>query len=298
VTPSQIAPVVVSQIPSATCSAYHVDAVGAAEPSAAVAALDDALSLGSSSLVVGCGLGISPHAQALTYRALQLQHTCVVFDADALRAIAAMRTEAREVRCTAVLTPHPGEFAPIADMLAIEFDAQDQSAAARARAAELAAQKLGCIVVLKGHASVVTDGHDTWVCDAGHACMATAGSGDVLAGLLGAILAARHEALNRSQPRAAASGLAPDELEHLRVLALAKLGKSVGVSASEGSWQRTQMPATANVPSLLACVRAGVLAHAKAGEAWARDARASAGMLATELADAIPRLLEELREHP
>jgi NAD(P)H-hydrate repair Nnr-like enzyme with NAD(P)H-hydrate dehydratase domain len=54
VTPSQIAPVVVSQIPSATCSAYHVDAVGAAEPSAAVAALDDALSLGSSSLVVGC----------------------------------------------------------------------------------------------------------------------------------------------------------------------------------------------------------------------------------------------------
>ena len=47
------------------------------------------------------------------------------------------------------------------------------------------------MVVLKGAGTVVSDGHSTWVCDAGHACLATAGSGDVLAGLI-AGLAAQH----------------------------------------------------------------------------------------------------------
>jgi NAD(P)H-hydrate repair Nnr-like enzyme with NAD(P)H-hydrate dehydratase domain len=53
------------------------------------------------------------------------------------------------------------------------------------------ATRLGCVVVLKGHATVVTDGIQTWTCPAGGPALATAGTGDVLTGVIASLLAQR-----------------------------------------------------------------------------------------------------------
>jgi NAD(P)H-hydrate epimerase len=312
VCPLAIAGLVVQALPSATVCAFATDSEGNASASDAAAAFDDACA-GASTMVVGCGLGRSEHARALVYRALSFvgstlpgqgavaQHDVpLVLDADGIRLLAEMRVSASEVRRPLILTPHPGEFAALAASLQIDFDAGDTRDGSRVACAEQAAQRLGCIVVLKGHRSVVTNGYESWVCDAGHPCMATAGTGDVLAGVLGGLLAQRTELARRSKPNASKGTLDDDELASLRALALAKLGKLAAHAqppASESaqtSKADTALHAPAP-PSLLDCVKLGVLAHARAGEAWAQATLASAGLLATELADGIPVQLEQLR---
>jgi NAD(P)H-hydrate epimerase len=92
-----------------------------------------------------------------------------------------------------VLTPHPGEYARIAASLRIDADPIDP--VARPHAAERLAQRLGCVVVLKGHGTVVSDGHRTWTCGHGNDALAVGGSGDVLAGVVAGLLAAHGRAL-------------------------------------------------------------------------------------------------------
>lgn len=294
VCPAAIAPVVVGQLPSLMCATYPCDEHGAAVASHAVEVLDGAMAMGASAIVIGCGLGRSEHARAMVYRVLHQQMVPVIIDADALHALAAMRVTASEVRCPMVLTPHPGEFAVLARELAIAFDAQSVSDDERAKAAELAAQRLGCIVVLKGHRTVVTNGHETWVCERGHPCMATAGSGDVLAGAIGALVAAHYEAARR-HGGTQTQGLQEDELASLRLLALAKLGKSASDIAPA---VETKKAGTTDALTLLECAKVAVHAHACAGERWAKDHRAQGGMLASELADILPQVLGEMTREP
>jgi NAD(P)H-hydrate repair Nnr-like enzyme with NAD(P)H-hydrate dehydratase domain len=228
----------------------------------------------------------------------------VVVDADALNAMARIPDLARDLKASCVLTPHPGEFRRLAD--ALNLDADPVAPSRRTAAAEALAQRVGCIVVLKGAGTVVSNGHDTWTCDAGHPCLATAGTGDVLAGLLGGLLAqwrAMSHAGTSIAPRARPShppakpafadapGLAPVmSTDQLMALAAAKLGKAAPAAAPTA-----QAPSPAAPLTMLDVVKLGVLAHARAGEAWARARHASAGLLAEELADLIPPALEPLR---
>jgi ADP-dependent NAD(P)H-hydrate dehydratase len=302
VCPLSLAPLVVSALPSATACAYATNSAGHASASDAAQAFDKACE-GASSIVIGCGLGKSEHARALVYRSLSfvgsdlpgrgsvaLSDVPVVIDADGLRLLAEMRVSASEVRRPMVLTPHPGEFAAIAEALQVEFSLGDASDYGRRRAADAVAQKLGCVVVLKGHRSVVSNGLDTWVCDAGHPCMATAGTGDVLAGAIGGVLAQHVERVRRASP--AKGGLNDSEMDALRALALARLGKLAEHAKPVQSQENrsTEVPGAAGsrTPSLLDCVRLSVLGHARSGEAWARKGNASAGLLASELADELP----------
>jgi NAD(P)H-hydrate repair Nnr-like enzyme with NAD(P)H-hydrate dehydratase domain len=256
---------------------------------------------------VGCGLGQSDHARALVYRSLSfvgsglpgrgavaLADVPVVLDADGLRLLADMRVSASEVRRPLVLTPHPGEFAALSQGMAVDFSPSDVSDAVRVRAADAVAQKLGCIVVLKGHRSVVSNGHDAWVCDAGHPCMATAGTGDVLAGALGGLLGQHVERARRTTPTS--SGLDASELDALRALAMAKLGKLAQHASAAKAPPASSNTGTHQRMSLMDCVMVGVLAHARAGEAWARRAGANAGLLASELADELPPQLALLSD--
>jgi ADP-dependent NAD(P)H-hydrate dehydratase len=298
VCPLPLAPLVLSSLPSATVCAYEADSTGHASPSDAAHAFDAACE-GASCIVVGCGLGQSEHARALVYRSLSfvgsglpgrgavaLADVPVVLDADGLRLLAEMRVSASEVRRPLVLTPHPGEFAALAQAMAVDFSPKDASDAARVRAADAVAQKLGCIVVLKGHRSVVSNGHDAWVCNAGHPCMATAGTGDVLAGALGGLLGQHVERTRRTAPTA--GELDASELDALRALAMAKLGKLAQHAGPAKAPPASSNAAADQQLSLLDCVKVGVLAHARAGETWARRAGASAGILASELADELP----------
>jgi hydroxyethylthiazole kinase-like uncharacterized protein yjeF len=103
----------------------------------------------------------------------------VVVDADALTLLGS--AAARVVGPTTVLTPHDGEF----ERLAGHRPGPDRLAATR----DLAA-RLGCVVALKGPLTVVAEPGGSVLCvSAGDARLATLGTGDVLAGLLGALCA-------------------------------------------------------------------------------------------------------------
>jgi NAD(P)H-hydrate epimerase len=114
----------------------------------------------------------------------------MVIDADALNALASVAEIHRDFRAPAVLTPHPGEYARLALAFGIDADlVHPVDAATRSRAAESLAQRLGCVVVLKGAGTVVSDGLNTWTNTTGNPALATAGTGDVLTGVIGGLIA-------------------------------------------------------------------------------------------------------------
>jgi NAD(P)H-hydrate epimerase len=88
----------------------------------------------------------------------------------------------KNTACRVVLTPHPKEFERISGVPVAEaLEAPVESAKAFAR-------EYGVILLLKGASTVVTDGEVTYICNRGCAGMATAGSGDVLSGVLTGLL--------------------------------------------------------------------------------------------------------------
>ena len=136
----------------------------------------------------------------------------LVLDADALNAVAADASlagllAARRTRShDTVLTPHPLEAARLLQTTTAQVQA-DRLAAAR-----LLAERLGCVVVLKGSGSVIADPHGTlWVNGTGNAALASAGTGDVLAGwIAGAWSASRATALEAARHATRLHGLAAD----------------------------------------------------------------------------------------
>lgn len=133
-------------------------------------------------VVVGPGLTLSDGAVA-TVRALTSRvEAPLVLDADGLNAFVDATHLITERRSPTVLTPHPGELARLlgVDATRVQTDRVSSSK-------ELAAP--GRVVVLKGAGTVVADGTRTAVNTSGSWALATAGSGDVLAGMIGALLA-------------------------------------------------------------------------------------------------------------
>ncbi|MGG2395616.1 NAD(P)H-hydrate dehydratase [Pseudomonas sp. SH1-B] len=130
--------------------------------------------------VVGPGLGQGAWSRSLL-SSVAGAALPQVWDADALNLLAAGLVPAPQL---GVLTPHPGEAARLLGQDAASVQA-DRPAAARALA-----QRFGLVVVLKGAGSLIAapDGRLA-LCDRGHPAMAGAGLGDVLAGLIGALLA-------------------------------------------------------------------------------------------------------------
>jgi ADP-dependent NAD(P)H-hydrate dehydratase / NAD(P)H-hydrate epimerase len=149
---------------------------------------DDALGQDLDALVVGPGLGLSERAETLVGAALASELPCVL-DADALNLIADnadLRKACARRRGETLLTPHPAEAARLLKTNTEEVQ-QNRLAAARRLSGDLQAH-----VVLKGAGSVMAarDGH-WFVNRSGNPGMASAGMGDVLAGMLGALLAQR-----------------------------------------------------------------------------------------------------------
>jgi len=177
--------------------ASHPDALAiyrAGRPSIMVRAARDATAFGAlledrriASVLVGPGNGVSQETRALTHAALNSYAACVV-DADAISAFADMPAQlfaAIGARGPAtVLTPHEGEFARL-------FGADTESmAAGRPARARAAARHSGAVVILKGPDTVIAapDGRLA-INDNAPPDLATAGSGDVLAGLVLGLLA-------------------------------------------------------------------------------------------------------------
>jgi len=170
---------------------------------------DAVLAGGLDALVLGPGLGDEAGAAGLVGRALALDVPMAI-DADALNLIAAhppLRTALRGRAAATVLTPHPMEAARLlaTDTATVQ---RDRLAAALAIAGELAAH-----VVLKGAGSVLAHPDGQWDINASGGCaLATAGSGDVLAGFIGAYLAQGLDARTALRYGVCVHGAAADAL--------------------------------------------------------------------------------------
>ena len=141
-------------------------------------------------IVIGCGMGFSDKAKARLLAAIR-SNIPLIIDADALTMISrdqSMDDEVLARKAHTVITPHPGEAARMLhrDVKSIQ---EDRVTSAR----ELSLQT-GAITVLKGTGTVVTlRSSRSLINPTGNACLATAGSGDVLAGMIGAFFAQKFD---------------------------------------------------------------------------------------------------------
>ncbi|GIW13322.1 MAG: bifunctional ADP-dependent (S)-NAD(P)H-hydrate dehydratase/NAD(P)H-hydrate epimerase [Tepidiforma sp.] len=142
---------------------------------------------GARAAVFGPGLSLTDDTRALAWAALPDTADCtggVVVDADALNALAAMDDAPQRLHPRAVLTPHPGEMARLLRTTVPGVQA-DRLAAARTAAA-----RFGCVVVLKGaHTVIAEPSGQAALSPFANPLLATAGSGDVLAGIIAGYLA-------------------------------------------------------------------------------------------------------------
>jgi hydroxyethylthiazole kinase-like uncharacterized protein yjeF len=168
----------------------------------------DALALEQLTVVCGCGGGEAVRAvlPAVLARAARL-----VLDADALNAVAsdaALRaglTSRTGRGLPTVLTPHPLEAARLLDLSTAEVQAH------RLNAAQQLAEQFHCVAVLKGSGTVTAaPGHPPAINPTGNARLATAGTGDVLAGMVGTHLAAGAQAQRAAAQAVYQHGLAAD----------------------------------------------------------------------------------------
>ena len=131
-------------------------------------------------VLVGPGLGQSEGTLAVVRAVLEKAECPVVVDADGINVLSAHRDLLRGRKSPTILTPHDGEFARLGGVIG-----EDRMAAAAALA-----ENLGCTVLLKGHETCITDGTDGYLNPTGNPGMAVGGSGDVLAGVITAMLGA------------------------------------------------------------------------------------------------------------
>jgi NAD(P)H-hydrate epimerase len=215
-TSADVLPFALTVEPGATGVALPGDA------DACCAAIDAADPDGRAVLAVGPGLGQGDRQRGLVVRLLAGPRP-VVLDADGLNALAATLCDKDQIRIAPqadtparILTPHPGEFRRLARPLGISLDPTDPSQrpdAATSLAASLSAAGVGCgnaVVLLKGQRTVIADGRRTAVNTTGNPALATAGSGDVLTGLIAALLAQGMDAFDAAVLAAHVHGRAAD----------------------------------------------------------------------------------------
>ena len=131
-------------------------------------------------VLVGPGIGQSDGTLAVVRAVLEKVECPVVVDADGINVLRAHRDLLRGRKSPTILTPHDGEFARLGGVIG-----EDRMAAAAALADDL-----GCVILLKGHETCITDGTDGYINPTGNPGMAVGGSGDVLAGVITALLGA------------------------------------------------------------------------------------------------------------
>jgi len=228
---------------------HRLDASGCAE-------VIDRFKSRASTLAVGPGFGVGFEQQQIIMRLLSDDEWPIVLDADGINNLSQVRDFTADLHAPLIITPHPGEFSRLAEALAIKVNGRG-TVEERTYAARAMAQRLGCLVVLKGAGTVVTDGQRAWVCEIKEPALATAGSGDVLTGIIASLTA------QFWKPHLGMGKVTPDIQGGL---------------------------------DLFQCAAWGVEIHARCGQSWAsRHQDSHAGMLATELADEIPHVLARIR---
>lgn len=180
-TPKSILPIVAAIEPSFTTIAMPEDGNGRISAKAVNIILE---AVGENDAVAfGPGVGTSGALRSILETLLEQESLRLVIDADGLNNLAGMKNWLARVKAKLILTPHPGEFKRLWSGLFREELPSDR----REQAVQFA-QQTNTIVVLKGAGTVVTDGEKVYINKTGNPGMATAGSGDVLTGVITALL--------------------------------------------------------------------------------------------------------------
>jgi len=179
-TPDRVLDTVAGLAPCCTTSPLPDDGAHLAREAAQVVLK---LAEGQHAIAMGPGLGQTDGVAGVVQAVLGHATIPVVLDADGLNVLGRHAHIAfKAARAPIIITPHPGEAARLLGATAQEVQADREAAAARLAA-------LGAVAVLKGHGTVVTDGKRLYVNTTGNPGMATGGAGDVLTGMLAALVA-------------------------------------------------------------------------------------------------------------
>ena len=155
-------------------------------------------------VAIGPGLGQSDDLRRLLPNLIATIPKPMVIDADALNAFVGQAELLRAQEAPRIITPHPGEFARL-----LQTDTATVQSRRRDLAAEFAA-KQNLVVVLKGQGTIVTDGRRVYQNTTGNPGMATGGTGDILTGVIAALLGQRLPPFEAAQLGVHLHGLAGD----------------------------------------------------------------------------------------
>jgi hydroxyethylthiazole kinase-like uncharacterized protein yjeF len=186
-------------------------AMDANMPEIMMGSASDLVGSATTAMVIGCGLGVSGSAVRILTVALQ-RDVPIVVDADALNLIAQsaeLATLMQRRTAGTIITPHPAEAARLLGCSTADVQRDRQ------RAARDLAKGYRCVAVLKGAGTVVCDSANDVALSinrTGNALLATAGTGDVLAGMMGALLAQGFDAPTAARLGVCMHGAAADEL--------------------------------------------------------------------------------------
>lgn len=164
-----------------------------------------AVEFGADVVAIGPGLGQSIQPERIV-ALLENFSGGIVVDADALNALAKMGEWIARWPKNVVITPHPGELRRLLEGMGMS----EQCDNSRIDAANALALRTKTTVVLKGQATVVTNGEQYYVNQTGNAGMATAGTGDVLTGMIAALMGQGLSAIDAGVLGVHAHGLAGD----------------------------------------------------------------------------------------
>jgi NAD(P)H-hydrate epimerase len=154
------------------------------------------------SVGIGPGLGTEKDAQDIMKQTLKQFKHPIVIDADALNIISEDKDLLQQVPVDSILTPHPKEFERLFGKAENDFERMD---IALKQSAEY-----NCIIILKGKYTLVAKNGEGWFNTTGNAGLAKGGSGDILTGILTALLAQKYEPLQAALFGVYIHGLAAD----------------------------------------------------------------------------------------
>jgi NAD(P)H-hydrate epimerase len=136
---------------------------------------------------IGPGLGTEDDAKKIVASTLEQFKKAIVIDADALNIIGSDKTLLKQITPESILTPHPKEFERIFGKAANDFE--------RMETALQQSAQCNCIIVLKGRYTLIAHKGNGWFNTTGNAGLAKGGSGDILTGILAALLAQQYQPL-------------------------------------------------------------------------------------------------------
>ncbi len=203
-TPAEVQPTVASFEPSYMAYPLPCDENGTIQFETARPILERLIKT-ASVVAVGPGLGQSDDIRQLVAFLIAAAAKPLVIDADGLNALVGQTELLSDSKHPVIVTPHPGEFARLTGAQIAEIQADRI-----ARAAGMAALSDLLVVVLKGAGTVVTDGRRYFINTTGNPGMATGGTGDVLTGVIAALLAQKLAPFEAAQLGVYIHGLAGD----------------------------------------------------------------------------------------